>query len=95
MTGGAAKGIMSSSGLPTASMFLLNPIPNMTEVSKPVIHCLMYLLALRKIWELSDCDRDGQLDLNEFVLAMVLIEGAKNGEQIPAQLDPAMIPPGK
>jgi hypothetical protein len=95
VTGGAAKGIMSSSGLPTASIFLLNPIPNMTEVSKPVIHCLIYLLALRKIWELSDCDRDGQLDLNEFVLAMVLIEGAKNGEQIPAQLDPAMIPPGK
>eukprot|EP01036_Dinobryon_divergens_P022737 gene22737-31024_t len=69
VTGGAAKGIMSGSGLPTAT--------------------------LRKIWELSDCDRDGQLDLNEFVLAMVLIEGAKNGEQIPAQLDPAMIPPGK
>ena len=43
MTGGAAKGIMSGSGLPTASMFLLNPIPNMTEVSKPGIHCLMYL----------------------------------------------------
>lgn len=56
---------------------------------------LHHIIALRKIWELSDCDRDGQLDLNEFVLAMVLIEGAKNGEQIPAQLDPAMIPPGK
>jgi EH domain-containing protein 1 len=50
---------------------------------------------LRKIWELSDVDKDGQLDLNEFVLAMVLIEGAKNGEEIPPQLDPAMIPPGK
>lgn len=69
VTGGAAKGIMSSSGLPNAT--------------------------LRKIWELSDCDKDGQLDLNEFVLAMVLIEGAKNGEEIPAELDAAMIPPGK
>lgn len=69
VTGGAAKGIMSSSGLSNQ--------------------------VLRKIWELADVDRDGQLDLNEFVLAMVLIDLAKKGEEIPAKLESNMIPPGK
>jgi EH domain-containing protein 1 len=51
--------------------------------------------ALRKIWELSDIDKDGQLDLNEFVVAMVLIDIVKGGQEVPQQLDEAMIPPNK
>ena len=50
---------------------------------------------LRKIWELSDIDKDGHLDLQEFVIAMYLSEVSKLGEELPTKLDSAMIPPGK
>jgi hypothetical protein len=69
VTGGAAKSIMSGSGLPTPS--------------------------LRKIWELSDIDKDGTLDLQEFVVAMFLIDMGKKGHPMPDQLDDEMIPPEK
>lgn len=49
--------------------------------------------ALRKIWELSDMDKDGRLSLNEFVIAVYLAEQAKLGQEVPNTLDPAMIPP--
>jgi EH domain-containing protein 1 len=49
--------------------------------------------SLKKIWDLSDIDKDGQLTLNEFVLAMYLTDIAKQGQELPAQLDANMIPP--
>lgn len=69
VSGGAAKPVLTASGLPVAS--------------------------LRKIWELSDLDKDGSLDLNEFVVAMVLIDLAKKGHTLPDQLDEEMVPPNK
>ena len=48
---------------------------------------------LRDIWNLSDVDVDGHLNLNEFVVAMFLIDMVKQGHQLPAALDPEMIPP--
>jgi len=50
---------------------------------------------LRKIWELSDLDKDGQLDLQEFTLAMYLADQVKNGREVPSRLDADMIPPNK
>ena len=50
---------------------------------------------LRKIWELSDIDKDGQLDLQEFTIAMFLAEQVKAGKELPAKLDADMIPPNK
>lgn len=50
---------------------------------------------LRKIWGLSDIDQDGSLDLQEFVIALFLIDMAKKGHTIPDQLDEEMIPPEK
>lgn len=50
---------------------------------------------LRKIWELSDIDKDGHLDLQEFVIAMYLTEVSKSGDDLPARLDPEMIPKSK
>jgi EH domain-containing protein 1 len=51
--------------------------------------------SLRKIWELSDLDKDGQLDQNEFVVALYLIEYCKLGNSLPDKLDESWIPPGK
>jgi hypothetical protein len=50
---------------------------------------------LRKIWELSDIDKDGNLDLQEFVIAMFLTDACKEGQELPSKLDEDMIPPGK
>eukprot|EP01041_Mallomonas_annulata_P010242 gene10242-21360_t len=50
---------------------------------------------LRRIWDLSDMDKDGQLDLNEFVVAMFLTDMAAEGQEVPTVLEPLMIPPGK
>ena len=50
---------------------------------------------LRKIWELSDIDKDGHLDLQEFVIAMYLTEISKLGDDLPSKLDPEMIPQSK
>jgi len=69
VTGGAAKGILSASGLPNN--------------------------VLRKIWELSDIDKDGALDLHEFVIAMFITDMVKQGSEVPLQLDADMYPPGK
>lgn len=51
--------------------------------------------SLRKIWDLSDIDKDGQLDLEEFVIAMFLTSRVKAGDELPVSLDPDMIPLSK
>ena len=51
--------------------------------------------ALRKIWELSDIDKDGQLDKNEFVVCLYLVDMVKRGEELPAKLDASVMPPNK
>lgn len=48
--------------------------------------------SLRKIWDLSDIDKDGQLDFEEFIIAMFLTSRVKAGDELPATLDPEMIP---
>ena len=50
---------------------------------------------LRAIWDLSDIDRDGNLDLEEFVIAMVLVERCKAGHEVPTKLDDNMVPLSK
>ncbi|CAF0879616.1 unnamed protein product [Brachionus calyciflorus] len=47
---------------------------------------------LGKIWELSDLDQDGQLDRDEFLIAMQLVQKAKDGFTIPDQLPPSLLP---
>ncbi|RWS17542.1 EH domain-containing protein 3-like protein [Dinothrombium tinctorium] len=50
---------------------------------------------LGKIWKLSDIDKDGQLDSDEFALAMYLINVKLNGHDLPAELPEHLIPPSK
>ncbi|GAM18969.1 hypothetical protein SAMD00019534_021440, partial [Acytostelium subglobosum LB1] len=50
---------------------------------------------LAKIWRLSDIDRDGKLDVDEFCLAMHLINTKIQGFLIPDVLPPTLIPHSK
>ncbi|XP_028155581.1 EH domain-containing protein 1-like [Diabrotica virgifera virgifera] len=50
---------------------------------------------LGKIWKLSDVDRDGYLDKDEFALAMHLINVKLNGNEIPFDLPDHLVPPRK
>lgn len=49
---------------------------------------------LAGIWNLSDTDKDGRLSLEEFVLAMHLIDLVRSGEPLPSVLPVELVPPG-
>ncbi|TGZ42260.1 EH domain-containing protein 1, partial [Temnothorax longispinosus] len=50
---------------------------------------------LGKIWKLSDVNKDGFLDSDEFALAMHLINVKLEGYDLPAELPEHLIPPSK
>ena len=50
---------------------------------------------LRRIWALSDIDQDGQLDRDEFAVAMFLIDHKLQGNDLPDKLPERVIPPSK
>jgi hypothetical protein len=51
---------------------------------------------LRQIWNLSDIDRDGLFDHDEYVVAMFLCDAViQKGRPIPAELPTSVIPPSK
>ncbi|KAM9849062.1 epidermal growth factor receptor substrate 15 isoform 2-T2 [Aulostomus maculatus] len=54
-----------------------------------------YLVFVLKVWELSDLDRDGMLDRDEFSVAMYLVYRALEGESVPMSLPPPLVPPSK
>lgn len=50
---------------------------------------------LGKVWELSDIDKDGQLDKDEFCVAMHLVYKALEQKPVPSILTQDLIPPSK
>jgi hypothetical protein len=50
---------------------------------------------LGKVWKLSDVDKDGMLDADEFALAMHLITIKMDGNDLPSELPPHLVPPSK
>lgn len=50
---------------------------------------------LGKIWKLSDIDKDGFLDEEEFALAMHLISVKVDGHDLPTELPSHLVPPSK
>jgi len=49
--------------------------------------------SLKRIWRLSDLDKDGKMGSEEFALCMLLMDEAKKGKAIPDKLPPNYIPP--
>ena len=50
---------------------------------------------LRTLWDLSDIDKDGFLDADEFAVASHLLNQVKQGRPIPSVLPDRLIPPTK
>jgi len=50
---------------------------------------------LGKVWKLSDVDKDGMLDSDEFALAMHLISIKMDGHDLPPELPTHLVPPSK
>lgn len=50
---------------------------------------------LGKVWKLSDVDKDGMLDADEFALAMHLISIKMDGHDLPTELPVHLVPPSK
>lgn len=50
---------------------------------------------LGKIWILSDIDSDGFLDMDEFALAMHLIQVKLEGHDLPSEIPEHLVPPSK
>ncbi|KAL6108582.1 eps15l1 [Pungitius sinensis] len=66
------------------------------EKVKPVlINSKLPLDILGKVWDLSDIDKDGHLDRDEFAVAMHLVYRALEKEPVPALLPSALIPLSK
>ncbi|KAL3308208.1 hypothetical protein Ciccas_013264 [Cichlidogyrus casuarinus] len=51
--------------------------------------------ALRKIWTLSDVDKDGCLDADEFALTCYLMRLKLSGDELPSTLPMHLVPPAK
>ncbi|XP_023281121.1 epidermal growth factor receptor substrate 15-like 1 isoform X3 [Seriola lalandi dorsalis] len=65
------------------------------KVRPVLINSKLPLDVLGKIWDLSDVDKDGHLDKDEFTVAMHLVYRAMEKEPIPASLPASLIPPSK
>ncbi|XP_016131608.1 epidermal growth factor receptor substrate 15-like 1 [Sinocyclocheilus grahami] len=66
------------------------------EKVKPVlINSKLPVDVLGKVWDLSDIDKDGHLDKDEFAVAMHLVYRALEKEPVPSVLPSSLIPPSK
>jgi len=63
---------------------------------KPVLmNSKLSVDVLGRVWNMSDIDKDGLLDRDEFAVAMHLVYRALDGEQVPSVIAPGLIPPSK
>ncbi|XP_035025535.1 epidermal growth factor receptor substrate 15-like 1 isoform X2 [Hippoglossus stenolepis] len=65
------------------------------KVRPVLINSKLPLDVLGKIWDLSDVDKDGLLDKDEFTVAMHLVYRAMEQEPVPTSLPASLIPPSK
>eukprot|EP00731_Ephydatia_muelleri_P017986 Em0011g26a len=76
----------------------LQPVANKLsgEKAKPVLLATQLPTdVLGKIWSLADVDKDGFLDGEEFLIAMILASLCREGETLPVSLPPGLVPATK
>ncbi|XKL65026.1 hypothetical protein PGB90_005112 [Kerria lacca] len=76
----------------------LNPIDGKitgTSAKTEMVKSKLPNSVLGKIWKLSDIDKDGLLDADEFALAMYLIEVKLDDHDLPSELPDHLVPPSK
>ncbi|XP_071800273.1 uncharacterized protein [Asterias amurensis] len=76
----------------------LNPIENKLsgdKVRTVFMNSNLPVDVLSRIWDLSDIDKDGLLDKDEFAVAMHLVYKALEKEPTPMVLSPQLMPPAK
>jgi GTPase SAR1 family protein len=77
----------------------LNPIDGKVSgavAKKEMVKSKLPKSTLAKIWTLSDIDKDGQLDEEEYALAMYLIDiKLKDDDDVPTTLPDHLVPPSK
>uniref|UniRef100_A0A8B9PHY2 Epidermal growth factor receptor pathway substrate 15 n=1 Tax=Apteryx owenii TaxID=8824 RepID=A0A8B9PHY2_APTOW len=81
-----------------SSLNLPVPPPRFTDTSSPLLLSGAAAADVPwavKVWELSDIDRDGMLDRDEFAVAMFLVYCALEKEPVPMSLPAALVPPSK
>ncbi len=64
-------------------------------VKKYTIVELTFMAIFFQVWKLSDVDKDGMLDDEEFALAMHLINIKLDGHDLPEDLPLHLVPPSK
>ncbi|XP_070829945.1 epidermal growth factor receptor substrate 15-like 1 isoform X1 [Chaetodon trifascialis] len=77
------------------SLSPVNGLLSGDKVRPILINSKLPLDVLGKIWDLSDVDKDGHLDKDEFTVAMHLVYRAMEKEPVPATLPTSLIPPSK
>ncbi|KAG7328078.1 hypothetical protein KOW79_008022 [Hemibagrus wyckioides] len=63
------------------------------QVRNAMASTLLSQTQLATIWNLADVDKDGKLKADEFILAMHLIDMAKEGQALPLALPLELVPP--
>ncbi|XP_013863545.1 epidermal growth factor receptor substrate 15-like 1 isoform X3 [Austrofundulus limnaeus] len=77
------------------SLIPVNGLLSGEKVRPVLINSKLPLDILGKVWDLSDIDKDGHLDRDEFAVAMHLVYRALEKEPVPALLPSSLIPPSK
>uniref|UniRef100_A0A673BMX0 Epidermal growth factor receptor pathway substrate 15 like 1 n=1 Tax=Sphaeramia orbicularis TaxID=375764 RepID=A0A673BMX0_9TELE len=77
------------------SLAPVNGLLSGDKVKPVLINSKLPLDILGKIWDLSDVDKDGRLDKEEFIVAMHLVYRTMEKEPVPSTLPVSLIPPSK
>lgn len=78
--------------------FSMNPVDNKVTgaaAKAEMVKSKLPNTVLGKVWKLADHDKDGMLDVEEFALAMHLINIKLDGHDLPAELPSHLVPPSQ
>uniref|UniRef100_A0ACB8F0S7 Uncharacterized protein n=1 Tax=Sphaerodactylus townsendi TaxID=933632 RepID=A0ACB8F0S7_9SAUR len=77
------------------SLLPVNGLLSGDKVKPVLMNSKLPLDILGRVWDLSDIDKDGHLDKDEFAVAMHLVYRALEKEPVPSVLPPSLVPPSK